>query len=93
MLVRPDDRAIGTITIESHRVEINSRSYASSQGVDDNDPLEPPEGTTMDLRVCDAYAEEVTASRAPNVPAFRIYWPQVERDRAIGRIVAWVKTR
>ena len=86
-------RKIGTITITGDRVEMNSRSYASSQGVDDNDPLKPAEGTTMALRVCDAYAAEVPASREPNVPAFRIYWPQVERDRAIGQIIAWVKTR
>jgi hypothetical protein len=88
-----DKRKIGTISVTSNGVVIETKSFIGSPSVDDKDPLKPAEGTTMDLRVCDEYADEVTASRAPNAPAFRIYWPQAERDRAIGRIIAWVKTR
>jgi hypothetical protein len=88
-----DKKKIGTITIKENGVELKTSSYTSSQSMDDKDPLKPAEGTTMELRVCDEYAAHVTASQSPNVPAFRIYWPQAERDRAIAQIALWVKTR
>jgi hypothetical protein len=83
-----DKKKIGTIEIDATQVQMKLPSYTSSQGLDANDPLKPAPGTTMDLRVCDQYASMLEGG-----PPFKIYWPQAERDRALVKMIAWIKTR
>ena len=82
-----DKKKIGTITMKSRdSVEVKTASFTSSRGTDAKDPLTPPDGTTMDLRVCDEYAATLS-SPALHLPTFRVYWPVAERDRALAAIL------
>jgi hypothetical protein len=45
------------------------------------------------IRACDVIADELTRFYAPaDVPRFRIYWPEAERDRAIAELVEYLRT-
>jgi hypothetical protein len=83
-----DKKKIGTIEIQASNVQVKTQSFTSGQGIDAHDPLKPADGTKMDLRVCDQYASMLDGG-----PAFKIYWPQAERDRALVQMIAWIKTR
>ncbi len=83
-----DKKKIGTIEVQASGVQVKTGSFTSGQGIDAHDPLKPPDGTVMDLRVCDQYAASLEGG-----PAFKIYWPQAERDRALVQMIAWIKTR
>jgi hypothetical protein len=82
-------RKIGTIVVRSRdTVEVKTAGFQSSRGIDAKDPLTPPDGTTMDLRVCDEYAASLASSANAKLPPFRIYHREADRDRALAAIVA-----
>ena len=83
-----DKKKMGTIEVQANGAQVKTSGVTWGQGIDAHDPLKPPDGTVMDLRVCDQYASALEGG-----PAFKIYWPQAERDRALVQMIAWVKTR
>jgi hypothetical protein len=51
----------------------------------------PPKPVHAPLRACDYYAHYVSVQ--PDAPTFALYWDLARRDRAIGELEAWLRTR
>jgi len=90
-----DKKVIGTITVRSKdNVEIKTASFTSSRGTGmPNDPLVAPDGTVMNLRVCDEYASVLAGSQVSHAPPYNVAWREPHRDAALAQMSAWIKTR
>ena len=53
----------------------------------DTDSLAPKEMEKRDLRVCDSWAESM--SRFRGAPAFKSYWPNADKDKALKAMLAY----
>jgi hypothetical protein len=80
---------LGTVRMRRGDIEVETPAFQQSEGIDDKDPLRPPEGTVYVLRVADQYAASLGAR--DGAPKFRRYWPEATRDRAIEEIAAWLR--
>jgi hypothetical protein len=64
--------------------------WTSGTGADPSDPLAPPEGTILDVRVCD-YVASLLAAR-DGAPKYRLYWPLAAREQARRAMLAYAQS-
>jgi len=89
-----DQTKVGTLKfLPRQNVEVSRPRRSSTTRLDPGDPRTPPEGTIMDLRVCDVYATALTESKTLQAPSFSMYWREPERGRALAQMTAWVRAR
>ncbi len=88
-----DKKKIGTVRVKSESsIEVKTAGFTSSQNAYPPDPRLRA-GQTFDLRMCDEYAATIATRSGYKGPAFRVFWPQPQRDRALVEMIAWLKTR
>ena len=88
-----DSSIVGTASIEKNlvRIQTNTISYSQSYGLNgESDPQMPKVGTQIPIRFGDRVADSL--SKLEGAPAFKPYWPQASRDKAIARIRKFVES-
>lgn len=77
-----DQTYLGSQVRKGHQIESTRLGYWA----DVNDPLLPREGESVPLRVCDLVMHDLALSNA-----FRTYWPNAEKDRAIAEVASLIE--
>ena len=80
-----DKRPAGTIKVDRQSIWCvygsAGASFSQSPGLAEGVPFSPKPGTTVSFRLCDRYANQLSAVQ--NFPECELYWPVEKRDEAV----------